>query len=53
MLLAVVSKGCVRRGGLRRLPALKTSVVVCNWYGVVVWLSGLECLERGVGEKVV
>ena len=53
MLLAVVSKGCVRRGGLRRLPALKNSVDVCDWYGVVVWLSGLECSERGAGEEVV
>ena len=38
---------------LRRLPPLKTSVVVCSWFGVVVWLSGLECLEGGTGEKVV
>ncbi len=53
MLLAVVSKGCVRRGGLRRLPALKTSGVVCSWFEVVVWSSGLECLERGADEEVV
>ena len=51
VLLAVVSKGCVRRGGLRRLPALKTSVVVFRWFDVVGWLSGLKCLERGSGEK--
>ncbi len=38
---------------LRRLPPLKTSVVVCSWFGVVVWLSGLECLVRvGVREIV-
>ncbi len=53
MLLAVVSKECVRRGGFRRLPALKTLVVFCSWFGVVVWLSGLECLDRGASEEVV
>ena len=31
VLLAVVSKKCVRRGSFRRLPALKTLVVFCSW----------------------
>ncbi len=53
MLLEVVGRGCVRRGGLRRLLALKISVVVFRWFGVVGWLSGLKCLERGSGEKDV
>ncbi len=53
MLLEVVGSGCVRRGGLRRLPAQKTSVVVFRWFGVVGWLSGLQCLESGSGEKDV
>ncbi len=53
VLLAMVSGGCVRRGGLRRPPALKTTVVICGCFGVVGWLSGLKCLEKGAGEKVV
>ena len=53
VLLAVVSKECVRRGGFRRLPALKTLVVFCSWFGVVVWLSGLKCLDRGASEEVM
>ncbi len=30
VLLAILGRGCVLRGGLRRLPALKTSFVVCS-----------------------
>ena len=51
VLLEVVGRGCVRRGSLRRLPALKTSVVVFRWFGVVERLSCLKCLERGSDEK--
>ena len=46
-------RGCVLRGGLRRLPALKTSYVVCGCFVVVVLQSGFGCLERGASEKVV
>jgi hypothetical protein len=53
VLLVVVSGGCARRGGLRRFPALKTTVVVCGCFGVGGWLSRLKCLESGAGEKVV
>ena len=53
VLLAVVSKECVQRGGFRRLPALKTLVVFCSWLGVMVWLSGLGYLDRGASEEVV
>ena len=52
VLLGVV-RGCVLRGGLRRLPALKTSFVVCGCFVVVVLLSGFGCLGRGASEKVV
>jgi hypothetical protein len=52
VLLGVVG-GCVLRGGLRRLPALKTSFVVCGCFVVVVLLSGFGCLGRGASEKVV
>ena len=52
VLLGVV-RGCVLRGGLRRLPALKTSFVVCGCFVVVVLLSGFGCLERGASGKVV
>ncbi len=53
VLLAVVSKSCVRRSGFRRLPALKTTIIVCSGLGVMVWVSCLEFLERGAGEEVV
>ena len=53
VLLGVVGRGCVLCGGLRRLPALKTSFVVCSCFVVVVWISGFGCLERGASEKVV
>ena len=36
VLLAVMGRGCALRGGLRRLPALKTSFVVCSLFGVLV-----------------
>ncbi len=52
VLLGVV-RGCVRCGGLRRLPALKTSFVVCGYFVVVVLLSGFGCLERGASGRVV
>jgi hypothetical protein len=53
VLLAVVSKECVRRDGFRRIPALKILVVFYSWFGVVVWLSGPGCLDRGASEEVV
>ena len=52
MLLGVV-RGCVLCGGLCRLPALKTSFVVCGCFVVVVLLFGFGCLERGASERVV
>ena len=50
MLLLLVSGICVRRGAFRRLPALKTSVVVGGRFGSVAWLLGLVFLDRCVGE---
>ena len=47
VLLRVVGMGCVLCGGLRRLPALKTSFVVCSCFMVVARISGFGCLERG------
>ena len=46
-------RGCVLRSGLRRLPALKTSYVVCGCFVDLVLQSVFGCLERGVSEKVV
>jgi hypothetical protein len=52
VLLGVIG-GCVLRGGLRRLPALKTSFVVCGCFVVVVQLSSFGCLGREASAKVV
>jgi hypothetical protein len=52
MLLGVV-RGCVLCGGLCRLPALKTSFVVCGCFVVVVLLFGFGCLGRGASGRVV
>ena len=52
MLLSLVSGLCVRRGGFRRLPAVKASVVAGGRFGSVAWLLGLGYLGRGVGEVV-
>ena len=52
VLLEVV-RGCVLCGGLCRLPALKTSFVVCGCFVVVVLLFGFGCLERGASGRVV
>ena len=53
VLLRVVGMGCVLCGGLRRLPALKTSFVVCSCFMVVARISDFGCLERGKSEEVV
>jgi hypothetical protein len=52
MLLSLVSEICVRRGGFRRLPTLKASVVAGGRFGSVAWLLGLRYLDMGVGEVV-
>ncbi len=52
VLLVLVSEICVRCGGLRRLPALKVSVVTGGRFGDVAWLLDLGCLVGGVGEVV-
>ncbi len=45
--------GCILRGGLCRLPALKTSYVDCGCFVDLVLQSVFGCLERGASEKVV
>ena len=52
LLLSLVGEICVLCGGLRRLPALWTSIVVGGRSGGVASLLGLGCLDRGVGKVV-
>jgi len=53
LVVLVVERLYIQRGGFRRLPDLKISIFAILVDGCVVWLPGLERLGGGVDVEVV